>query len=49
MQQNNKALPAESQYLNSVNDTDQGQVLKLRRTFTVPDRTPYQGYRRLKL
>ena len=44
-----KGLPVEGQYLNSSNETDQGQALILRRTFTVIDRTLYQGYRRLTL
>ena len=44
-----KVLTVEGQEMNSSNDTDQGRVLICRRTFTVLDRTTYQGYHRLTL
>ena len=44
-----KLLTVEGQNLNSRYDTDQGQVLIRRRTFTVLDRTPNQGYHRFTL
>ena len=47
MLQEIKALPEGGQRLNYNDGTDQGQVLILRRNFTVLNRTPYQGYRRL--
>ena len=42
-------LTVEGQNLNSRYDTDQGWVIIRRRNFTVFDRTPNQGYRRLTL
>ena len=49
MQKKYKVLPVEGQKLNSNYETDQGRVIIRRRTFTVLDRTPNQGYRRLTL